>query len=103
MLRLFAVLPLSLTLLVAACASPAPEFMGASQTRISRDGRDYAVFHTATRAEVVRLGYAGRAERQGMLAVMIDVMAEATGCTPVVSSIEGDTGEIRGRIRCPKR
>lgn len=89
-------------LLLTACASPAPEFIGARETRIVRGGREFAVFRQGNRAEAIRLGYATRAERQGMLATLVAVMEQATGCTPVPGTIEGDTGEIRARLRCPK-
>lgn len=89
-------------LMLAACASPAPEFMGAEQIRITRDGRDFAVFRQGNRAEAIRLGYATLPERQGMVATLTSVMEEATGCTPVPGTIEGDTGEIRARLRCKR-
>lgn len=95
------------TLLLAAqlltgCASPAPEFMGAQEMRLTRNGRDFAVFRQGNRAEAIRLGYAALSERKGMVATLISVMAEATGCTPIPGTVEGDTGEIRARLRCPR-
>ncbi|MGL4310466.1 MAG: hypothetical protein ACRCSU_08255 [Paracoccaceae bacterium] len=88
--------------LLTACASPAPEFMGAQEIRITRGGRDFAVFRQGNRAEAIRLGYATLPERQGMVAMLVSVMAEATGCTPIPGTVEGDTSEIRARLRCPK-
>ncbi|MFN3721720.1 MAG: hypothetical protein ACK4VZ_01635 [Paracoccaceae bacterium] len=50
--------------------------------------------------EIVRLGYAGRGEHQGIRATMITLIPEVTGCTLVESSLQGDSGEMRGRLRC---
>jgi hypothetical protein len=89
-------------LLLAACgAQPAPEFMmGASRTDVQRNGRDYTVFHTDTRVEVIRLGYAGRGEHSAIRADMRALVPEVTGCTLDESSVVGDSGEMRASIFC---
>ena len=48
---------LLLFVLLSACgASPAPEFFGAKRVDVTRDGRQYTVFFTDRRVEVIRLG-----------------------------------------------
>ena len=90
-------------LLLAACgAQPAPEFFGATRTDVARDGRQYTVFYTDKRVEVIRLGYAARGEHQGIRATMIDLIPQVTGCKLSEKSLQGDSGEMRGSIRCKK-
>ena len=92
--------PLFLVALVGCGAQPAPEFFGAQRSKVSRDGRSYVVFHTDTRVEVIRLGYAPRGAHRAIRATMIDLIPEVTGCKLVDSTLQGDSGEMRGSIRC---
>ncbi|MFC7703979.1 hypothetical protein ACFQXB_07215 [Plastorhodobacter daqingensis] len=87
--------------LLCACASPAPEFLGAPQTRIERDGMRFALFRKGDRVQVIRLDHADRATRQSLPDLMLRLIAEETGCQPRLSSLRGDTGEIRARLACP--
>lgn len=94
-----ALIPLTLSL--AACgAQPAPEFFGAKRDEVVVDGRQYVVFHTDKRVEVIRLGYASRGEHQKIRATMIGLVEPVTGCRLVESTLVGDSGEMRGSIRC---
>lgn len=94
---------LVLALCLAGCgAQPAPEFFAAKRADVVRDGRSYTVFHTSKRVEVIRLGYAPRGAHQAIRATMIGLIPEVTGCKLVESTLRGDSGEMRGSIRCPK-
>lgn len=94
-------LSLAALVLLSACgAQPAPEFFGAKRSEVSRDGRNYVLFHTDKRVEVIRLGYAPRGAHQAIRATMIDLIPEVTGCRLVDSTLKGDSGEMRGSIRC---
>jgi len=94
---------LTLALLLAACgAQPSPYLQGASRTEVSRDGRQYVVFATDKLVEVIRLGYAHRGEHEAIMATMIALIPEVTGCRVVPTSLKGDSGEIHGRLSaCP--
>ena len=93
-----AIIPL---LFLAACgAQPAPEFLGATRTDVTRDGRQYTVYHTEKRVEVIRLGYARNGEHQAIRATMIALIPDVTGCSLTASTLKGDSGEMRGAIRC---
>lgn len=93
--------PLAALLLLTACgAQPAPEFFGASRADVTRDGRQYTVFFTEKRVEVIRLGYARHGEHQAIRATMITLIPEVTGCSLVETSLQGDSGEMRGSLRC---
>lgn len=90
-----------LFLALTACgAQPAPEFFAAKRADVSRDGRSFTVFHTDKRVEVIRLGHASRGEHQAIRATMVALIPEVTGCKLVESSLQGDSGEMRGSIRC---
>lgn len=92
---------LILTLTLAACgAQPAPEFFAAQRSDVSRDDRAYTVYHTDKRVEVIRLGYAPRGAHQAIRATMIALIPEVTGCKLVESTLQGDSGEMRGSLRC---
>jgi hypothetical protein len=92
-----------LCLALAGCgASPAPEFFGATRTDVTRDGRTYSILQKDSRVEVIRHGYATRGEHQAIRATMIALIPEVTGCTLVETTLQGDSGEMRGSLRCPK-
>lgn len=89
-------------LLLAACgAQPAPEFFNAKRVDVARDGRQYTVYYTEKRVEVIRLGYAKRGAHDDIRAQMIALIPEVTGCKLREASLVGDSGEMRGSIRCP--
>lgn len=88
-------------LLLAACgAQPTPTMFGATRTDVTREGRQYAVFQKDRRIEVIRLGYARRGEHQGIRATMIEVVETTTGCAIIPTSLQGDSGEMRGFVTC---
>jgi hypothetical protein len=91
-------------LLLAACASPAPEFFGATRSEVTLDGIRFVVLRKDDRAEVIRLGYLTRAERRPVPALMERAVTQATGCTvrpgTVRTGIPGDTGEARMSLDC---
>lgn len=86
--------------LTACAASPAPEFFGAKRVAVTREGRSYTVWHTEKRVEVVRHGYAKPGEHQAIRATMIALIPEVTGCKIYEKSLQGDSGEMRGSLRC---
>lgn len=94
--------PRSLTALavLCACASPSPQFFGATRSDVTVDGRSFTVFREDTRVQVIRHGNARAAARADIPAQMLRAVAQATGCTPIETSFQGDSGERRGRIRC---
>ena len=93
---------LCLMLLSACDASPAPKMIGATRVETQVEGRTFVVYQKGTLAEVVRLGWATMAEREGMREQMIQAAAQATGCKPNAASAEGDDGELKLRISCPR-
>ena len=90
-----------LLFLVGCGASPAPEFMNATRTDISVNGRSYTVFQKGERVEIIRLGYARRGEHQEIRATMIELIPTVTGCKLRENTLEGDSGEMRGSLSCP--
>lgn len=110
-------------LLLAACASPHPEFRGVEPVVQRLDGRDYAVYvdrpdpahriclagaslagcraDRHPRVQVIRLGYARRAEQVAILHAMVLAAEAASGCRLVDGSAEGDSGVLTARLACP--
>ena len=82
-------------------ASPAPEFMNATRTDITVNGRSYTVFQKGERVEVIRLGYARRSDQQEIRATMIELIPTVTGCKLRENTLQGDSGEMRGTLSCP--
>lgn len=99
---------LSLFSLVGCTASPAPQFFGATRHDVVLEGYRFTVFHKGDHAEVVRLGYLSRAERDAVPALMIRAAEQATGCAVAgpasglwrSPSLPGDTGEARFALSC---
>lgn len=86
---------------LAACgAQPTPLMMGAQRIEAVRNGHQYVVFKKEKTFEIIRLGYAARGDLQGIRQDMIDLIPEMTGCKLVASTLQGDSGEMRGRINC---
>ena len=86
---------------LAACgAQPTPLMMGAERLEATRNGRQYVVFKKEKTVEIIRLGYARRGEHALIRADMIALIPEMTGCNLTESSLQGDSGEMRGRITC---
>ena len=86
---------------LAACgAQPAPTMWGAERTEVTRNGRSYVVFQKGSAVEIIRLGYARRGEHQAIRADMITLIPEVTGCRLRESSLQGDSGEMRGLVTC---
>ncbi|MBY0351457.1 hypothetical protein [Tabrizicola sp.] len=95
-------IPLILLAFLSACgASPAPEFFGATRTDVTLNGRDYTVFQKGERVEVIRLGYARRGDHQQIRATMIELIPRVTGCRLRETTLQGDSGEMRGSLNCP--
>lgn len=94
---------LILLLCLAGCgAQPTPTMFGAERYEATVDGRDYVVFHKGNMAEVIRLGYATRGEHRAIRETMVALVPQVTGCKWRESSIQGDSGEIRGLVTCPR-
>ena len=86
---------------LAACgAQPTPLMMGAERIEAVRNGRQYVVFKKEKMVEIIRLGYARRGEHQAIRADMIALIPAVTGCNLTEASLQGDSGEMRGRITC---
>lgn len=93
-------LSLVLMLLAACGAQPTPLMLGADRTEVTRDGRRYVVFRKGNRVEIIRLGWASPGEHQAIRATMIALIPEVTGCRLRDSSLQGDSGEMRGLVTC---
>ncbi|MBD9525691.1 MULTISPECIES: hypothetical protein [Paracoccus] len=91
-------------LILASCASPAPEYFGATRHDLEIDGIRFAVFVKESEAEVIRLGYLSRKDRARVPELMMQAASQASGCEAIANSltsrIPGDTGEGKVSLRC---
>ncbi len=87
---------------LAACDSPAPQMWGGQELRVTRGGRNYAIHLRGNLVEVIRFGWASRAEQPAIRQQMVALIPEATGCLASPASLAGDSGEIRARLLCPR-
>ena len=93
-----------LCLMLTACASPDRVFWGSDPVPVRIDGRDYAVYvrrDTAPpRVQVIRLGYAHRAEHPAIVAAMGQAAEQGSGCALMAGSAHGDSGVMTARLSC---
>lgn len=88
---------------LASCgAQPAPQFFGAERFSVARDGRSYVIFKKGRQAEIIRLGWARHGQHQAIRATMLDLVPEVTGCKLRETTWQGDSGEMRGALICPR-
>ena len=87
--------------LLAGCgAEPTPQMFGAERTDAVRDGRRYVLYRKGNAVEVIRMGFAAPGEHQAIRAMMIALIPELTGCRLLDATLQGDSGEMRGRVAC---
>lgn len=93
-----------LLLLLAACASPSPRYFNATRHDVTLQGINFAVFQDGTSAQVIRLGYLTRRQRDVVPELMMQAAEQTTGCRAIPNSmrtrIPGDTGEARISLDC---
>jgi len=92
--------------LLAACASPSPEFLGAAEQLVLIEGTRIAVFRKGDAAQAIRLDRAGRAEQPLMPARLRAAIEVATGCSakpgsegPVLG-LQNDSAVLTARLAC---
>jgi len=91
-------------LCLTACASPDRAFRGTEPQSLTIDGRAYVVHvrrdEARPRVQVIRLGYARRAEHPAILTAMRQAAEQASGCALIPGSAEGDSGVMTARLSC---
>lgn len=101
----FALFVLWLIPALAACASPDIGFHGVAPVAVEIDGRRYNVYlepgQRRPEVEILRMGYARRAEHAGILLAMPRAAEQASGCRLIAGTLRGDSGVMRGRLSCP--
>lgn len=90
-----------LCLCLAACASPSPRFQGATPTRVSVAGMDFAVFRSGAEVEAIRTNAMPVPRQRDVFRNAIAAIEQATGCTLRPRSMTGDAAIIRAAVDCP--
>ncbi len=72
---------LALLLLLAACASPSPAYLGAEETELALNGARFHVFRLSESAQVIRMGET-RLDPDVLIEDSRRAAALATGCEP---------------------
>ncbi len=86
--------------LIAACASPSPQMRGGKVMEASAGNYPLTIWRKGTQVEIIRHGYAGRADQASLRYKMAKATEAATGCALRPGSIEGDSGVLRARLDC---
>lgn len=91
-------------LLLAACATPSPVYLGTAGTDVMRDGRAFRVFLRPVaggqQAQVIRRGWAGGRDHRPLIAEMVAAAEQVSGCAALPDTVEGDSGVLNLRLRC---
>lgn len=93
-------IPFALLVLGAACDSPSPWMARATATPVEVAGFRMTLWRADDQVELIRHGYASRAEQAGLRTIMAQVLVEETGCALRPGTLEGDTGVLRARLAC---
>ena len=85
------------------CASPGHEFFGIAPQPVVLGGRTYQVYvdRAENRVQVIRMGYARRAEHPAILESMIVAAQTVSGCAVDSRRLQGDSGVMNARLVCP--
>lgn len=77
---------------------------GATRQDVTLEGIRFVVFHQDNEAEVIRMGYLGRGQRDAVPGLMHQAAAQASGCEAIPNSLTtklpGDTGVGRVALDC---
>lgn len=87
---------------VTACDSPSPLMQGATRHEVALDGYRFTIWQKRYQVEIIRHGFAPRADQRWLRALMLEAARESTGCAIQGDSIEGDTGVLRARLLCDR-
>lgn len=96
--KTLAALPL---LLLAACASPSPGYMGVAPQRVVIEGTTIDVWRRGDNAQAIRAGWMSRAEQAAAPARLARAIETATGCALRPGTAEGDSAVLNARLDCP--
>ena len=90
----------ALLLMLTACASPSPRFMGGERTEITIEGMAFTVFRRGSEVEVYRTGFAVLPRQRDVFTRAITAIETATGCRVRPRSMTGDAALVRASIDC---
>lgn len=68
--------------------------------KFAAEGYEMTLWRAGDRVEVIRHGYAPRADQPRLRPAMARAIPELTGCAIYPGSLEGDSGVLRARLDC---
>jgi hypothetical protein len=92
---------LALTLALVGCNQPSPAIWGAQATQVQAAGYDMTLWRRGDQVEIIRHGYAPRADQRHLRDAMAQAIIDTTGCALRAGTLEGDTGVLRATLACP--
>ncbi|MEL6643078.1 MAG: hypothetical protein AAFQ79_04025 [Pseudomonadota bacterium] len=88
-------------MMLTACASPSPRFIGAERSQMTVDGMTFTVFRRGSEVEVYRTGVTLLPRQRDVFTGAITAIEATTGCRVRPRSMTGDSALIRASIDCP--
>lgn len=91
---------LFLVLLLAGCSSPSLKFMNIEPVRVSVEGSIYDVYSNGSEVQAIRVNRELLPSKAKAIVRMVMAIEQATGCTVVPTSVDGDQALVKAKIRC---
>ena len=92
--------PLATLVLLAACSSPSPGFMGADRASVTVEGWEIDVYRKGDEAQAIRLTFDRAADGHLMAQRGLVAVAMVTGCQKLRALDEGDPAVVTVRVGC---
>lgn len=93
--------PLLLCLILAACSSASPRYLGTKPSRAEVDGWRIDVYHKGNAVQAIRLNATLFPARDEMAYRAVVAIEGTTGCEVVKGSMRGDAVVVNARVKCP--
>ncbi len=92
---------LAITLLMAGCDSPHPEFMGIKPRVVTVAGSTFSVRIRGEKAEAIRTSREMVPKIGDIFPKAVAAIEIASGCSVLQRSVKGDSAYVRAQIVCP--
>ncbi len=87
-------------LILAACSSPSPQFMGITPSEQIISGVRFDVYQRQNQVQVIRLSGKLPGGLPGIKAAAIRAIENATACNVIADTLSGDMEVIKAQVDC---